>query len=172
MIAQLDSLRSTFHSCDCSQPARQWNNGFPFMAPFGRRHGGSSLGIPAQFDRLAGRGLEYNPVRRKTNALIRSAETAENGSLRIKLGLVVRVPETIPSDRVTARVSAAQIRYPPTLASVPPLASARHEGRRQNSEHAKGGDVPEQRADERHSGYIKRGVSYAPAEIGNRSPMG
>src|SRR6202035_1683131 len=46
------------------------------------------------------------------------------------------------------------------------------EGRRQNCEHAKGGDVPEQRADERYSGYVKRGVSDAPAEIGNRSPMG
>ena len=68
------------------------------MAPFGRRHGEGSAGILARFDRPAGRGLEYNPVRRKTNALIGSAETAENGSLRIKLGLVVRVPETIPSD--------------------------------------------------------------------------
>src|SRR3954463_3285231 len=52
------------------------------------------------------------------------------------------------------------------------LASARHERRRQNCEHAKGGDVPEQRADERYSGYVKCGVSDAPAEIGNRSPVG
>jgi len=36
---------------------------------------------------------------------------------------------------------------------------ARHERRRQDREHAKGGDVPEQRADERYIGYIKYGVT-------------
>src|ERR1700751_1262804 len=55
---------------------------------------------------------------------------------------------------------------------VPLGASARHERCRQDREHAKGGDVPEQRADERYSGYVERGVSDAPADIGNRPPMG
>src|SRR4051812_49889108 len=57
-------------------------------------------------------------------------------------------------------------------AAGPSGASARYERRREDREHTKGGDVPEQRADERYSGYVKRGVSDAPAEIGNRSPMG
>ena len=55
---------------------------------------------------------------------------------------------------------------------MPSAALARYERRRQDREHAKGGDVPEQRADERYTGYIKYGVSDAPADIGNRSPMG
>src|SRR5215469_5000891 len=50
--------------------------------------------------------------------------------------------------------------------------SARHERRRQNCEHAKGRNVPEQRADERNSGNIKRRVDDSSGEPGNRSPPG
>src|SRR5947208_6269889 len=49
--------------------------------------------------------------------------------------------------------------------------SVRQEGRRQNSKHTKGGDVPKQRADQRYPGYVKGGVGDAPAKIGDRSPM-
>jgi hypothetical protein len=129
IIAQLDSLRFTFHPRYCSQPTRQWNNGqIPFMAPFGRRHGEGSTGILARFDRLAGRGLEYNPGRRKTNALIGSVEMAENGSLRIKLGLVVRVPKTIPS--APLKSNGQQLRFRVRVVSVEKIAAKHRTSRR------------------------------------------
>jgi hypothetical protein len=53
----------------------------------------------------------------------------------------------------------------------PSGALARHERRRQDREHAKGGDVPEQRADERYTGYIKYSVSDAPAASGAKRPF-
>jgi hypothetical protein len=55
---------------------------------------------------------------------------------------------------------------------MPSGALARHERRGQDREHAKGGDIPEQRGDERYTGYIKDGVSDARADIRDRSPMG
>lgn len=45
-----------------------------------------------------------------------------------------------------------------SVSGLPPRASARHERRRQNREHAKGSDVPEQRADEGHSRYMMKGI--------------
>src|SRR3569832_2955921 len=48
----------------------------------------------------------------------------------------------------------------------------RQEWSGQDGQHTKARDIPEQRADERYAGDIKRGVDHSAAEIGDGAPMG
>src|SRR3569832_157905 len=48
----------------------------------------------------------------------------------------------------------------------------RQEWSGQDGQHTIARDIPEQRADERYAGDIKRGVDHSAAEIGDGAPMG
>src|SRR5262249_46350905 len=63
--------------------------------------------------------------------------------------------------------------YPPAArrSSVASPPSARHEWRRQDRQRPKGGDIPEQRANEWDPGDGERGVCNASREIGHRAPV-
>src|ERR1700730_17866346 len=99
---------------------------------------------------------------RRMNEALRRALTSPPkppSEMKIKRYLIARELRRGLAQKSAGSRSRPRSRNRCPSAALPPRASARHERRRQIREHAKGSDVPEQRADEGHSRYIKCGES-------------